>query len=362
MVECTMMTTVEYLPLLRGLLSVDGRLPLLRRARAARGPGLRLPGPDASDPDALLRAWRPPIERARRPVRAVTIGGAGAYAVSLPTPRSGRAAGKACLVTGAAQGVGFEIAADLVAQGASVALADVNGEGVTAAARRLNSGRREPAAFGIAMNVADEAAVRAGVAEAVGLFGGLDLLVSNAGVLRAGSVLTQPVADFDFVTAVNYRGYFLCVQAAAPVMARQHRACPAAWADIVQINSKSGLQGSNRNGAYAGSKFGGIGLTQSFALELIADGIKVNAICPGNFFDGPLWSDPEKGLFVQYLRTGKVPGAASVADVRRFYETKVPMGRGCTPQDVMRALYYLVEQHYETGQALPVTGGQVMLG
>ena len=142
------------------------------------------------------------------------------------------------------------------------------------------------------------------------------------------------------------------------------RAAPGAedyFSDIIQINSKSGLQGSNRNGAYAGSKFGGIGLTQSFALELIEDGIKVNSICPGNFFDGPLWSDPNNGLFVQYLRTGKVPGAKTIEDVKRFYEAKVPMGRGCRTADVMKAIYYLMEQLYETGQAVPVTGGQVML-
>jgi sorbitol-6-phosphate 2-dehydrogenase len=100
---------------------------------------------------------------------------------------------------------------------------------------------------------------------------------------------------------------------------------------------------------------------QSYALELVAHGVKVNAICPGNFFDGPLWSDPEKGLFVQYLRAGKVPGAKSVGDVKAFYEAKVPMGRGCEGADVMRALYYIVDQAYETGQAVPVTGGQIML-
>jgi sorbitol-6-phosphate 2-dehydrogenase len=151
------------------------------------------------------------------------------------------------------------------------------------------------------------------------------------------------------------------VQKVAPVMALQHHAAPQCWFDIIQINSKSGLQGSNRNGAYAGSKFGGIGLTQSFAMELVEDGIKVNSVCPGNYFDGPLWSDPETGLFVQYLRTGKVPGARTIADVRRAYEAKVPMGRGCTTADVMKAICYLVEQQYETGQAVPVTGGQIML-
>jgi sorbitol-6-phosphate 2-dehydrogenase len=144
-------------------------------------------------------------------------------------------------------------------------------------------------------------------------------------------------------------------------MAAQHRADPQYMSDIIQINSKSGLAGSNRNGAYAGGKFGGIGLTQSFALELIEDGIKVNSICPGNLFDGPLWSDPENGLFVQYLRTGKVPGVKTIEQVRKFYENKVPMGRGCTTADVMHAIYYLMDQKYETGQAVPVTGGQVML-
>ena len=98
-----------------------------------------------------------------------------------------------------------------------------------------------------------------------------------------------------------------------------------------------------------------------FAKELVEDRIKVNSICPGNFFDGPLWSDPQKGLFVQYLNTGKVPGAKTIADVRKAYEAKVPMGRGCLPEDVTKAILYCVEQDYETGQAIPVTGGQVML-
>ena len=146
----------------------------------------------------------------------------------------------------------------------------------------------------------------------------------------------------------------------APVLAAQ-TAAGGDWCDIVQINSKSGLEGSNKNGAYAGSKFGTIGLTQSFAKELVTDKVKVNSICPGNFFDGPLWSHPEKGLFVQYLQTGKVPGAKTIEEVRRFYESKVPMDRGCTPEDVATAILYCVEQKYETGQAVPVTGGQVML-
>ena len=133
------------------------------------------------------------------------------------------------------------------------------------------------------------------------------------------------------------------------------------YSDIIQINSKSGLTGSHKNFAYAGSKFGSIGLVQSFAMELVTHGIKVNAICPGNYFDGPLWSDPDKGLFSQYLKAGKVKGARNIVDVRRYYEEKVPMKRGIEIVDIMRAIYYVVEQNYETGQAIPVTGGQIML-
>jgi len=143
-------------------------------------------------------------------------------------------------------------------------------------------------------------------------------------------------------------------------MKLQHRLNPELFMDIIQINSKSGLSGSKKNFAYAGGKFGGIGLTQSFALELIEHNIKVNAVCPGNFFEGPLWSDPQNGLFVQYLKAGKAPEAKTIADVKRFYENKVPMKRGCTPEDVTKAILYVIDQTYETGQAIPVTGGQEM--
>ena len=119
---------------------------------------------------------------------------------------------------------------------------------------------------------------------------------------------------------------------------------PERYFDIIEINSKSGLAGSNKNFAYAGSKFGGIGLTQSFALELAPYKIKVNAVCPGNFLEGPLWTDPEKGLLVQYLRAGKVPGAKTTDDVRKFYEAKEPLGRGCRIIDVARAIAYIIEQ------------------
>lgn len=272
-----------------------------------------------------------------------------------------RLEGKIAIVTGSAQGFGKGIAEAMAKSGAYIVVADLNLDGAKACADELCKAYGEGAAVAVAVNVADEESVAAMVQAAVINYGGLDILVSNAGIAIAGSLAEMTRDKFDLVTSVNYTGYFLCAKHACALMKLQHKYNPEYLMDIIEINSKSGLEGSNKNFAYAGSKFGGVGLTQSFALELVEYGIKVNAICPGNFLDGPLWADPEKGLFKQYFEAGKVPGAKSVADVRKFYESKVPLNRGCTPDDVALAILYAVEQKYETGQAIPVTGGQIML-
>jgi len=268
---------------------------------------------------------------------------------------------RVALVTGGAQGIGEEIVRNLAAAGAVVFIADLNLEGAQKLADNINAEEKRTAALALAVNVSDEASVETMFNAVADNAGGLDLCISNAGVLKAGSVLEQGLADFKFVTDINYTGFFVISKFAGRLLRYQHLTAPAWKTDIIQVNSKSGLEGSNKNGAYAGGKFGGLGLVASFAMELVEYNIKVNAVCPGNFLDGPLWSHPEKGLFAQYLNTGKVPGAKTVADVRAFYESKVPMKRGCTGKDLVRAIYYIVEQEYETGQAVPVTGGQVML-
>lgn len=268
----------------------------------------------------------------------------------------GRLAGKITVVTGAAQGFGKGIAEELYKEGATVIIADMNLPLAESVAKEMGD-----RAWAIGVNVSDEESCADMVAQVVEKFGGLDIMIANAGVVRSGPIAAFEKKDFEFVTAINYTGLFLTCKYAAIIMQAQHEADPDAMFDIIAMSSKSGLMGSDKNFAYAGSKFGAIGLVQSFALELCAYNIKVNAICPGNYLDGPLWSDPERGLFVQYLHAGKVPGAKTVEDVRRFYEAKVPMNRGCLPIDVARAVMYCVEQKYETGQALPITGGQVML-
>ena len=276
--------------------------------------------------------------------------------VSLSGAAAKRLAGKVAVVTGGAQGFGKGIAEAMAAEGAYVAIVDMNLDGAKATAAQFGD-----LGHAVYANVSDEASVSDMVDSVVAYFGGIDLFVSNAGIAKAGSLEVMTKQVFELVTAVNYTGYFLCAKYASAVMKLQHKYAPNYMMDIVEINSKSGLAGSNKNFAYAGSKFGGIGLTQSFAMELAEYNIKVNAICPGNYLNGPLWSDPEKGLFVQYLNAGKVPGAKTVEDVRRFYESKVPLNRGCEPIDVARAIFYIAEQSYETGQAIPVTGGQEML-
>ena len=269
--------------------------------------------------------------------------------------------GKICIVTGGAQGFGAGIAEGIAAQGGYVVGADMNEQGAKNTAESLCQKHGIGTAMGVGANVADEVSVSRMVENAVLCYGGLDVMVSCAGILIAGGLESMSLENFSKVTSVNYNGYFLCAKYAVAPMKIQRAHDAAYMADIIEINSKSGLEGSKANFAYAGSKFGGIGLTQSFALELAPFGIKVNAICPGNLLDGPLWSDPERGLFRQYLDAEKVPGAKTVEDVRSFYEAKVPLGRGCTVEDVTKAVFYLVGQSYETGQALPVTGGQVMM-
>ena len=371
----------KFIPaLLRGFTSDGelGRLIAPMNLELATGQGVLSldPGADAlASPAALSEFLKASSElKEKSELRAIQIGElAYAVAVNYDDLQSLRKEGpkadlsedsrqRVVVVTGGAQGFGEGMVRSMAKTGHLVYVADLNVSKAQELCDEINSGLGYTGTLPVEVNVANEDSVADMIDSITQTVGGIDVFVNNAGVLKADSVKTMSSKDFEFVTDVNYRGYFYCVKSVSKAMEWMNLGAKEGYfTDIIQINSKSGLQGSNKNGAYAGGKFGGIGLTQSFAMELVADNTKVNAICPGNFFEGPLWSDPDRGLFAQYLSTGKVPGAKTIEEVKAFYESKVPMGRGCRVADVMRALYYIIEQKYETGQAIPVTGGQVML-
>jgi sorbitol-6-phosphate 2-dehydrogenase len=240
---------------------------------------------------------------------------------------------KTAIVTGGAQGLGAAICERLAREGTKVYAADIKGTDYK-------------------VDVTNEAEVK-------GLFdqvGHVDIVVANAAILIAEPIAEAEAEKWRAVMNVNLFGNFLTMKHACRVMK------PQKSGSIIQINSKSGKQGSSANSAYAASKFGGIGLVQSVALEMAAHGIRCNAICPGNLLDSPLWTDPDKGLFVQYLKAGKVSGAKNVEDVRQHYVNQVPMKRGCSYEDICNAVVFLASEasSYITGVALSVTGGQEM--
>lgn len=260
----------------------------------------------------------------------------------------GRLDGKRAIVTGAAQGLGEAIVERLATEGCDAVIWDVNGEKARATAERIASatGRN---VFGDAVDVCDAPRVRTAMDDAAARLGGLDVFVSNAGILISGDSIEFDIEKWRRVIDVNLTGYFVCAREAARVMLA-HKG-----GSIIQINSKSGKKGSYKNSAYAASKFGGIGVTQSLALEFADRGVRVNAICPGNLLDSPLWRD---SLFKQYAANQGI----TEEEVRQKYIDQVPMKRPCTYHDVTNVVVFLASEdsNYMTGQAINVTGGQEM--
>lgn len=258
-----------------------------------------------------------------------------------------RLAGKIAIVTGAGQGLGEAIALRLAREGCNVTVADINLAAAQETAKKIREMKKDSLALRTDVTKSDEVGLM--VEETVKKFGRLDILVSNAGILKSYEITEFPEEEWRRIIEVNLIGYFLTAREAARVMKKQRSGM------IIQINSKSGKKGSYWNSAYAASKFGGIGLTQSMALDLAPYGIRVNAVCPGNLLDSPLWVN---SLYEQYARKWGV----SREEVRKKYESQVPLGRGCRYEDVANVVAFLTsdEASYMTGQAINVTGGQEM--
>lgn len=251
--------------------------------------------------------------------------------------------GKVAVITGAAQGLGEALARRLDREGCKIVVADINLEKAGEVAASLTNA----VAFGV--DVTNEEQVEAMMKTAVDTFGTLDILVSNAAILISKATIEFPLNEWKKMMDVNINGYFLCARAAARIMAQNRKGV------IIQINSKSGKKGSYKNAAYATSKFAGIGLTQSLALDMAEYGVRVNAICPGNLLDSPLWVN---SLYKQYAKNQGI----TEEEVRQKYLNQVPMKRGCTYDDVANVMVFLAsdQSSYMTGQAINVTGGQEM--
>jgi len=254
-----------------------------------------------------------------------------------------RLEGKVAVITGAAQGLGEALAQRLDKEGCKVVIGDINIDGAIKVAEKLSD------ATAVKVDVTSEEDVEALMNVAIDKYGKVDIAVSNAAVLISGPTPEFDVKKWQFVINVNLVGYFIFAKAAAKKMLENGNG------SIIQINSKSGKKGSKKNSAYAASKFGGIGLTQSLALEFASQGIRVNAICPGNLLNSPLWTN---SLFKQYA----VNQGITEEEVRQKYLNQVPMKRPCEYEDVANLMTFLAsdESSYMTGQAINVTGGQQM--
>ncbi|MCX7994049.1 MAG: sorbitol-6-phosphate dehydrogenase [Fimbriimonadales bacterium] len=260
-----------------------------------------------------------------------------------------RLQGRVAWITGAAQGLGEALAYRLAQEGCSgLALSDIQTEKLNATARAIHEQHPHCETLALPCDIRREQEVADAARQIAQQFRRLDILIANAGVIHSAELTEMTLEQWQWQIDVNLTGYFLCAREAAKLMKQQGGGV------IIQINSKSGLKGSYKNCAYAASKFGGIGLTQSIAMDLAPYGIRVNAVCPGNLLDSPMWQGT---LFEQYARKWGLPEDA----VRRYYEAQVPLGRGCAYDDVANLVVFLAsdEASYITGEAYRVAGGQL---
>jgi meso-butanediol dehydrogenase/(S,S)-butanediol dehydrogenase/diacetyl reductase len=254
--------------------------------------------------------------------------------------------GKTALVTGGARGLGFAVCERLAAEGAAVAVLALHEETAVAAAERLTgSGAR---AIALAGDVASEEDVAGAVAATVAELGRLDVMVNNAGTIEIAPLVEQTLEGWERLQAVNLRGVFLGCREAARQMIAQ-----GGGGRILNCSSGAGRRGGANIAAYAASKFGVIGLTQSLAVELAPHGITVNAYCPGHVTVTPMWEFIDSEL---QRREGLAPGAAKTAAVN-----DAPLARSGHPHEIAALVAFLAsdESSFITGESILVDGGLV---
>jgi meso-butanediol dehydrogenase / (S,S)-butanediol dehydrogenase / diacetyl reductase len=257
----------------------------------------------------------------------------------------GTLSGRVAAVTGAGRGIGLGIATGFAEAGASVVLMDLD-EAVVEAGENLAAAGVP--AVGVVTDVTDPEQVRAALAIAKERFGGLDILVNNAGIITIDRLEDTTVESVEQVLKVNTTAVFIGVQEALPMLRESEHGC------ILNASSGQGRQGFLFTPAYAASKFGVIGMTQSMAKELAADGIRANAYCPG-IVETPMWEYND-------ARWGRLLGGYEPGELIQEWIDGIPLKRPATASDVTNLLLFLASDagQYITGQAINVDGGMFM--
>jgi len=242
--------------------------------------------------------------------------------------------GKTALVTGAAQGIGRDIALALAADGADIAICDVNLEAAQKTAADIEAKGRK--ALALKTNVASSDDVNAMVEQTIQKFGRIDILVNNAGITRDGLILRMKDEDWDLVLSINLKGAFLCTKAALKHMTKQRSGT------IINIASIVGAMGNAGQANYVASKAGLIGLTKTIAREYANRNVTANAVAPG---------------FIDTAMT-----QALTENVRQELAKQIPLGRLGSSEDVANAVRFLASPAaaYITGQVIHVNGGMYM--
>ncbi len=254
-----------------------------------------------------------------------------------------RLAGKTALITGAARGIGLAFAQAYVAEGARVAIADINLAAAQKAAAAIG-----PAAIAVHVDVADQASIETAVASVEAAFGGIDILINNAALFDAAPIVDITRASYDRLFSVNVAGSLFMLQAVARGMIARGNG-----GKIINMASQAGRRGESLVAVYCATKAAIISLTQSAGLNLIAHGINVNAIAPG-VVDGEHW-DGVDALFAKY--ENRKPG-----EKKKLVAAEVPFGRMATPDDLTGMAIFLAskEADYIVAQTYNVDGGNWM--
>ena len=258
-------------------------------------------------------------------------------------------AGKVAVVTGAASGLGCGIAQGMVDAGAAVAFCDVDDAGAKEAAAGCAAPVRT---LPVHMDVTDEVSVAGAFDQVVRHWGGIDIAVCAAGVAPAYELVDTPVKLWRQALEINLTGYFLVAREAARIMRAQ-----GDGGAMLMLSSKSGLDASRANSAYNATKAGELHLMRGWALELGGDGIRVNALAPGNVFEGSKIWNPE------YIKTAARKKGIKPEEVIPYYVNLTALKRDIKRSDVAAAAVFLCSDAARciTGQTLVVDAGQVMV-